>query len=456
MNYVQITNEQRKQMLQTIGVDRVEDLYANLPQEYQLKSLLSLTGLDKGLCELELTGRLDRLAAMNQPTGSLSGGSFLGGGSYDHFVPAVVDSLAQQSAFVTAYTPYQAEASQGSLQTFFEFQTQICQLTGMDVANASLYEGATAVAEAVMMALNVTGKRRVLMASSIHPNYRQVVRTYLADLPSAQLVEIPVCKKTGAIETHTLEALMNKADTACVVIQSPNVYGIIENWSDLFSIAHQENKTLAVATMNPIACGLLKRPGTCKADIVVGEGQPLGIPMQYGGPYLGLFAVRKTLMRKMPGRLVGQTTDQNGRPGYCLTLQTREQHIRGAKATSNICTNQGLLAIRAAIYLSAMGPQGLRDVASQCYHKAHYAAKQIALLDGFNLAYEGDFFNEFVINCPISAKRLIDAGRDWEIGPGLACDQLGIGTKNQLLIAVTEKRTRDQIDQLVRLLQETR
>ena len=455
MDYVQLTDDQRETMLQAIGVDHVEDLYANLPDECRLKNPPVLTGLDKGLSELELTNRLDQLAGMNTAAGLAKGGCFLGGGSYDHFVPAVVDNLAGQSAFVTAYTPYQAEASQGSLQAFFEFQTQVCRLTGMDVANASLYEGATAVAEAVIMALNVTGKRRVLLAASVHPHYRQVVHTYLSNLP-AELIELPMCAQTGATESSALKAAMVNGDTACVVIQSPNVYGMIEDWKGLFETTHQEEKTLAVAVFNPIACGLLKHPGGCGADIAVGEGQPLGTPMQYGGPYLGLFATRQSLMRKMPGRLVGQTMDQDGRRAYCLTLQTREQHIRGAKATSNICTNQGLLAMRATIYLSTMGATGLRDAAQQCYHKAHYAAAQIARIEGYSLAYQGEFFNEFMVDCPVPAQRVIDAGHDRGIAPGLSCHTLGIGSENQLLIAVTEKRSRDQIDGLIRLLKESR
>ena len=452
MDYVQITENQRQTMLEAIGVSSVDELYANLPPQYRLDKPLELAGLPAGLSELELVNRLDGLASLNHPGAAPDANCFLGGGAYDHFIPAVVDNLAGQSGFVTAYTPYQAEASQGSLQAFFEFQTQISRLTGLDVANASLYEGASAVAEAVVMSLNATGKRRVVVAATLHPHYLQVVQTYLSDLP-AELVVVPGCAQTGAMKPEAIREALN-GDTACVVVQSPNVYGRIEDWQALFAEAHTQEKTLAVAVFNPIACGLLKRPGDCGADIAAGEGQPLGTPLQYGGPYLGLFAAKQALMRKMPGRLVGQTADQQGRRGFCLTLQTREQHIRGAKATSNICTNQGLLALRATIYLSAMGATGLREIARQCYHKAHYAVDQIGALDGYSLAYPGSFFNEFVVNCPVPAKQLIDAGRSRKILPGLDCGRLGIGNDHQLLVAVTEKRSRSQIDALVGFLKE--
>jgi glycine dehydrogenase subunit 1 len=465
MDYVQITPPQRREMLDIIGVSTIEDLYAKLPEQYRLSKPLNLTGLaGTGRSELELQRELTRLAGMNRPAADGASACFLGGGAYDHFIPAVVDDLATKAEFVTPYTPYQAEASQGSLQTFFEFQTQICRLTSLDVANASLYEGATAAAEAVLMALNATGKRRVLVAGTVHPHYLSVIRTYLTDLP-AELIVLDH-DGTGRIEPSQLETALaqGRGDTACVVVQSPNVLGLIENWSALFELAHQSRQaadgaaagTLGVALFNPIACGLLMRPGDCGADIAAGEGQPLGIPMNYGGPYLGLFAARQALLRRMPGRLVGQTTDTQGRRGFCLTLQTREQHIRGAKATSNVCTNQGLLAVRATIYLSAMGPRGLREVAEQCYHKAHDAAQRCAAVPGYSLAYKGAFFHEFVLDCPVHARRVIEAGRQRGIFPGLDCSQLGIGSPTQLLIAVTEKRTKGQIDALVELLAEVR
>ena len=301
------------------------------------------------------------------------------------------------------------------------------------------------------MALNVTGRRRVLIASTLHPDYRWVVQSSLSDLP-AELIVLPA--ENGRINVDTVREHLDD-DTAAVVIQSPNVYGLIEDSAALFGAAHKQAETLAVAVFNPIACALLKRPGDCGADVAVGEGQPLGIPLQYGGPYVGLFATRHALMRKMPGRLIGQTTDADGRIGYCLTLQTREQHIRGAKATSNICTNQGLLALRASMYLGALGPAGLCTVAEQCYHKAHHAADQIAQLAGYELAFaDAPFFCEFVVNCPVPAERIIDLGCERGILPGVALGPLGVGADNQLLIAVTEKRTKGEIDALVDLLKE--
>ncbi|MCC7144981.1 MAG: aminomethyl-transferring glycine dehydrogenase subunit GcvPA [Phycisphaeraceae bacterium] len=459
MNYVQLTTEQRQEMLAAIGVGGVKDLYASLPPEYRLGSDLKLEGLPKGLSELELRHALNERAGGNNPAaeGTGAGGGnlcFLGGGAYDHFIPQAVNYLAHQSAFVTAYTPYQAEASQGALQAFFEFQTQVTRLTGLEVSNASLYEGATAVVEGVLMAVNSTGKRKVLVAGSLHPDYLAVLRTYLGDLP-VELEVIPA--EGGRIAAKEVEKRVAsfRGDVAAVVVQSPNVLGLIEDWEAIFAAAKKPvegHTALAVAVFNPIACGLLKRPGDCGADIAAGDGQPLGIPLSFGGPYLGLFAAKAALMRKMPGRLIGQTVDKSGRRGFCLTLQTREQHIRGAKATSNICTNQGLLAMRATVYLSAMGPAGLREVAEQCYHKAHYAAEKIADVPGYKLAYSGAFFHEFVVDTPVPAQSIIDLGRARGILPGLDAAKLGIGHERQLLVAVTEKRTAGEIDALVELL----
>jgi glycine dehydrogenase subunit 1 len=445
MDYVQITDEQRRAMLATIGVKDPAELYASLPENDRLQRTLRLP---PALSELEIQQALHDGAALNRPASAVAG--FLGAGAYDHFIPEVVNALAGQSALVTAYTPYQAEASQGALQAFFEFQTQICRLTGLDVANASLYEGATATVEAALMAIGASGKRRVLVASTLHPHHRAVLSTYLEGLP-VRIELLPA--SNGVVSVEALrQAMDGENDDACVIVQSPNIFGLIEDWTALFAVAHEQPGTLAVAVFNPIACGLLRSPGTCGADIAAGEGQPLGTPMQYGGPYLGLFAARRALMRKMPGRLIGQTTDAQGRRSFCLTLQTREQHIRQEKATSNVCTNQGLLALRATVYLSALGPQGLRETALQCHQKAHRAAALIADLEGYKLAHDGPFFHEFAVDCPVPARAIIDAGRDCDVLPGLDCKQLNIGGANQLLVAVTEKRTAAQIDALVNLM----
>jgi glycine dehydrogenase subunit 1 len=445
MDYVQITQADRQAMLEKIGAPTVEALYANLPDAYRLHRDLCLPAARS---ELSLQRDLAAMAKLNRTATSQS--CFLGGGAYDHFIPQIVNNMAAKGEFVTAYTPYQAEASQGALQAFFEFQTQVTRLTDLDVSNASMYDGATAIIEGVLMALNSSGKRRVLVGATVNPQYRTVIQSYLTDL-AAEYVELPATN--GVISTDTIEKHIDN-DTAAVVIQSPNVFGQIENWTKQFEITHAQDKTMAIAIFNPIACAMLKRPGSCGADIAAGEGQPLGIPFQFGGPWLGLFAARKTLMRKMPGRLIGQTADKHGRRGFCLTLQTREQHIRGAKATSNICTNQGLLAIRATVYMSAMGPRGMQTVATQCYHKAHYLADAIRKLDGYSLAYDGPFFHEFVINCPVKAGDIIKAGKKQNILPGLCCKKLGVGSEKQLLIAVTEKRTVEELDALVNLLKE--
>lgn len=447
MDYVQITQADRLAMLEKIGAPDIESFYANLPTEYRLKGDLNLPAARS---ELQLQRDLAAMGNLNQTATSQS--CFLGAGAYDHFIPQVVNNMAAKSEFVTAYTPYQAEASQGALQAFFEFQTQVTRLTDLDVSNASLYDGATAIIEGVLMALNTTGKRRVLVGSTTHPDYKAVIQSYLHDL-ACDYIELPATD--GIIAVDTIKQHMDN-DTAALVIQSPNVFGQIENWTQQFEIAHSENKTMAIAVFNPIASSLLKRPGSCGADIAAGEGQPLGIPFQFGGPYLGLFAASKKYTRKMPGRLIGQTKDKQDRRGFCLTLQTREQHIRGAKATSNICTNQGLLAVRATIYMSAMGPRGMQNVAKQCYHKAHYLADQIAKLDGYSLAYAGNFFHEFVINCKAPSQTIIDAGKAQGILAGLNCEKLGIGKADQLLIAVTEKRTVQELDALVSLLKEVK
>jgi glycine dehydrogenase subunit 1 len=377
----------------------------------------------------------------------------MGGGAYDHFCPVVIDQLVSRGEFLTAYTPYQAEASQGCLQAFFEFQTQVARLSGLEIANASLYEGATAVAEAVLMAMHASGKQRVLVASTLPADYRQVLATYLSDLP-AQLVELAATQ--GRIPAETVRASLDD-NTAAVVIPSPNVWGLIENWEGCFAAAHEREGTCAIAVFNPIACALLKKPGECGADIAAGEGQPLGVPLSLGGPYLGLFAARKRFMRKMPGRLIGRTVDTEGRPAYCLTLQTREQHIRGARATSNICTNQGLLALRATMFMSCLGKQGLRELAEQCYHKAHYLAERITALEGYALKFEGPFFQEFCVTCPKPATQIIELAKRRRILAGIAPHgrRMGqIGEPSDLLIAVTEKRTKAEMDALVEVLAE--
>jgi glycine dehydrogenase subunit 1 len=454
MNYTQIPEAERLEMLEAIGVASIDELFSVIPDEIRFRGKLDLP---PGASELELQRELAARSADN--LSAQNAACFLGGGAYDHFIPAFIDQLILRGEFLTAYTPYQAEASQGALQAFFEFQTQVARLTGLEISNASLYEGATAAAEGVLLALNHTAKGRVMVAGTVHPDYRQVIATYTDDLP-CEVVEI----EAGADGRISADAVAAAADgqTACLVVQSPNVYGIIEDWQGLFGAAKGAGGAgkppLGIAVFNPISLGLLKSPGACGADVAAGEGQPLGTPLQLGGPYLGLFAAKAEFLRRMPGRLVGQTVDASGRTAYCLTLQTREQHIRGAKATSNICTNQGLFALRATMYMSAMGSAGLGEVARQCWHKAHYLANSIAALDGYELRYPGsEFFHEFVVTCPRPAREIVEACAKERILAGIPLDhdRIGkIGAANELLIAVTEKRTKEELDRVVGALRQ--
>ena len=368
MKFTQLTENDVRHMLGTIGVSSVDELLEPVPQTLRLKAPLKIPG---PLSEPELVRQVKALAAQNVSAEQQV--CFAGGGAYDHFIPAVVDALASQPAFVTAYTPYQAEASQGALQALYEYQTLMCELTGMDVSNASMYELASTIAEAALMARSITGKSRIVVSRLMSPDCVRVLRTYL----KAQPIEIALCgMSNGQIDLNDLQRLVT-GDTAAVIVQSPNYLGSVERLDKVAQIA-KGNEALFVVATDPISCGLLKRPGDFGADIVAAEGQPLGIPLSLGGPYLGILTCKQELMRKIPGRLVGMTTDRFGRRGFCLTLQTREQHIRRERATSNICTNQGVIAIRAAIYLATVGKHGLRKIASQCLDKAHYAASRIA------------------------------------------------------------------------------
>jgi len=401
------------------------------------------------LTELELSQHLNELAAHNSHTGEKV--CFLGGGSYDHFIPAVVDALSSRGEFYTSYTPYQAEVSQGNLQAMFEYQTLICQLTGMDVSNASLYDGGSAAVEAVLMSMSVTKRpEKVVTAASVHPEYRQILETYLNNL-DAELVtvgtpdgQIPLDEMARAVDDRT----------ACVLLQHPNFFGCLEQVEEIAKIAHQSGAML-VQSFDPISLGLLKRPGDLGADIAVAEGQSLGSPMAFGGPYLGIMACRENFVRRMPGRIAGETTATGNRRCWVLTLQTREQHIRREKATSNICTNQGLYALRASIYLALMGPQGMREVAELCVRKSNYASQMLTAIDHFSLAFEAPFFKEFVVrdNGGQIAKLLRDASQSGYYA-GISLGQWYPELADCLLICVTEQRTKREIDSLARCLVE--
>jgi len=439
MPYLFNTPEDQQAMLQAIGAGSLESLFDSVPEEIRLRRPLDLPA---AMSELELTQHMQQLAAKNRSAdGSIC---FLGGGSYDHFIPAVVDHVSGRSEFYTSYTPYQAEVSQGNLQAMFEYQTLVCQLTGLDVSNASLYDGGTATIEAALMAVAATRRKRIVVAGSLHPEYRATIETYLTNLD----IELVTVEAHSGVVFPAEAAAAVDDQTACLVVQHPNFFGCLEDVPSLSKIAHDAG-ALLVQVFDPISLGLLKRPGELGADIAVAEGQPLGNPMAYGGPYLGMMACREEFMRRLPGRIVGQTTDRRDRRCWVLTLQTREQHIRRAKATSNICTNQGLFALRAAVYLSCVGPEGLREAAELCLRKAHYAAESLTDLDRFERAFDRPFFKEFVIrDHQGQAAALLKSAEEQGILAGVPLGQWYPDLDDCLLIAVTEKRTRSEIDRL--------
>ncbi len=442
MKFTQLTDRHVESMLDTIGVGSIDDLFATVPNEHRLDRPLDIP---PGLSELGLLANAKALADANHHCDDLV--CFMGCGAYDHFIPTLVDHLAMKGEFLTAYTPYQAEASQGSLQAFYEFQTMVCQLTGMDVANASLYEQASAVAEAVLMAKSATRRSSVVMSPSVHPDTRDVMNTYCADL---DLDRVRAELKDGVTDLDALRALVSQ-ETAAVVIQSPNFFGCVERVDEIARIAHDVG-ALLIVSVDPISCGVVKSPGDCGADVAVAEGQCLGIPLGYGGPYLGLLAASEKFLRKMPGRVVGKGKDAQGDDAYCLALQTREQHIRRQNATSNICTNQGLMAMRAAVYLAAMGKQGIRQAASQCLDKAHYAASEITALDGYELRFDQPFFKEFTIKTTRNVEKTLSHCHSQGILAGVPLGRWHDELNDCFVVAVTEKRTRTQIDALVEAL----
>ncbi|HPU05132.1 MAG TPA: aminomethyl-transferring glycine dehydrogenase subunit GcvPA [Thermogutta sp.] len=450
MAYLPQTEEEVRAMLAAIGVPDIDSLFAPIPSDVRLNRPLQLP---PALTELELTQHLEEVASQNQGTHQFT--CFLGGGAYDHFIPAVVDFVASRSEFYTSYTPYQPEVSQGNLQVFFEYQTLITQLTGMDVSNASLYDGASALAEAVLMALgSQPGRRRVIVPENVHPEYRTVLATYLRHT-SAEIVLVPTPK--GIVEPEALSQALDAGSVACVILQQPNFFGCVESAGRISEITHQAGAIL-IAVVDPISLGMLRRPGDYGADIVVAEGQPLGLPMAWGGPYLGILACRETFLRRLPGRLVGQTVDRRGNRCWVLTLQTREQHIRREKATSNICTNQGLMALRATVYLAAMGPGGLRRVAEACLQKAHRLYRQLIEKTGLKPLFSAPFFKEFALqaNSADEVVELLEGAQHEGFFAGLPLGRWYPQYADALLIAVTEKRTEQGMDHLVETLSNLR
>lgn len=444
MSYVLNTPDDQKAMLTAIGVSSVEDLFAKIPPELRLNRPLDIPA---AMPEMELQAHVAQLLGKNQSASDAV--CFLGGGAYDHFIPSAVDAIAGRSEFYTAYTPYQAEASQGTLQAIFEYQSLMCALTGMEVANASLYDGGSAAAEAMLMALGITKRSEVLVAESVHPEYRQVLSTYAANL-NCQVRALPT--PNGFLNPDDVKAAVTDA-TACVIAQSPNFFGHLEEMQAIGDAARKVGAVF-VASFDPISAGLVKRPGEYGADIAVAEGQGLGVPLQYGGPHLGILACRDdpTFRRKIPGRLVGETTDRNGKRCWVLTLQPREQHIAREKASSNICTNQGLLALRAAVYLTAVGPVGLKETAELCVRKAHYAAEQLTKVPGVSLRFKAPFVKEFALKVPGDAKALLAKLRTAGYHAGLPLGRWYPQLADCITVAVTEKRTKAEIDGLAAAL----
>jgi glycine dehydrogenase subunit 1 len=434
MNYLPHTDEDRAAMLARIGVGSIDELFAEIPAQLRLRRALDLP---PALDEVQLERELASLARAN---GAAECVCFLGGGMYDHFIPAAERALLGRGEFLTAYTPYQPEVSQGTLQFTFEFQTAVCELTGMDVANASMYDGSTAAAEAALLTCAVTGRGRVAVARSLHPEYREVLRTY-ARGRGIDVVEVPW--REGALDLDALRAACT-GDTAAVLVGQPNFFGVVEDVAAVAELAHGAG-ALAVVVADPSTLGVLEAPGRQGADVVCGDAQPLGIPLSYGGPTAGYFAVREAFLRRMPGRIAGLAHDAQGRRGFVLTLQAREQHIRRARATSNICTNQALFALAATIYLTLLGPEGLREAGELCRAGARYAASLLSRLPGVRLAFGAPFFKEFAVLLPPRAEEAL-AERGLLVGPSLG--RWYPELEGAVLVAVTEKRTRQEIERL--------
>jgi glycine dehydrogenase subunit 1 len=435
VSYIGRSPDEERRMLATIGASSFENLLEAIPSQVRLRDLLPVPG---PLSEIEARRRFGEWAALNAADRAIS---FMGGGLYDHYIPAAVHALASRSEFATAYTPYQPEVAQGTLTAIYEFQSMIVELTGMEVANASLYDGATAAVEAALLARHQTGRRRVLASATMHPHTLEVLRTYLAD--DLAVVE----ERGGQLAPEDLRQMLS-ADVAAVLYAYPNFFGLLESPAALAAMAHEAG-ALAIAACDPIALALLEPPGRLEggaADIVVGEGQPLGNAVSFGGPLLGFFACRQSLVRRMPGRIAAETVDRHGRRGFVLTLQTREQHIRREKATSNISTNQGLMALRATVYLALLGKQGLREVAELCVQKTHVAAERAEAIRGYRRAHGGPFFREFVLECPAEAAHVFHVGSERGVLPGVDLGQFRPEWKRWLLVAVTEQRSAEDIE----------
>lgn len=441
MRYIPNSPEERGEMLKVVGLNSADELFRSIPSDVQLNRKLNIT---EPLAEPTLIAGFEKMAAKNT---AAQKPSFLGAGAYSHFSPTIVDYFLQRSEFFTSYTPYQPEISQGTLQYIFEFQTLVCQLTGMEVANASMYDGSTAAAEAVLMAQRVTRRNKIIIADTVHPEYIEVTKTYCKH-GDAVIEHCTFDKETGRISEDSLSSL----DSACaaLVIQSPNFFGCIEDVKALADKAHSVGALLVLVITEALSLPLLKTPGECDVDIVVAEGQSFGIPLSCGGPYVGLFATKEKYIRSMPGRLCGVAYDKDGNRGFVLTLSTREQHIRREKATSNICTNQGLIALAATIYMEAMGKKGLQEVAAQNAQKAAYAKKKIAEISGFSIPFSSPTFNEFTVRASKNSNEILENLRvEKNIVGGLPLSWYYNDYEKDFLVCVTETTTKEQIDNLV-------
>jgi glycine dehydrogenase subunit 1 len=445
--FVPNSDSDRKTMLESIGKQSVAELFTDVPLEVRFPKL----NLPPALSEMEALSTLSDLGRLNMSTRELA--CFLGAGVYNHYTPAVVDHIIQRGEFLTAYTPYQPEVSQGTLQAIFEYQTLISALTGMEVSNASHYDGATACAEAAILAYShFRGKRsRIVLSQALHPAYRETVRTYMQGFTGVEICGDSEDQEAMR-DTQSLLPLIDN-NTALVIVQYPDFFGRIYDYTHLVETAHQNGALVCIA-VNPTALGILKPPSEFGADIVVGEGQPLGIPMSFGGPYLGIFATKKEFVRKIAGRLVGETVDAHGQRAYVLTLTAREQHIRREKATSNICTNQGLIALTSTLYMSALGKHGFHQVAELCYQKAHYAAESISKIPGYRVCMNAPYFHEFVVCCPRPVAEINEFLLDNNVLGGFDLGEAYPTLKNHMLIAVTEMNSREEIDFLCEMLEE--
>lgn len=445
--YIPNTQQDEKEMLKVVGLESMVQLFKDVPEDVFLKRPLNIPG---PMSELELTRYLKSLADKNCTISEMT--NFLGAGAYDHYIPSVVGHVISRSEFYTSYTPYQSEVSQGTLQYIFEYQTLISNLTGMDISNASLYDAGSSIAEAALLACAHARKDEIIVSTGVKADSRQVLKTY-AHQQNLKVIEVET--RDGVTDAVKLESLVND-NTAAVIVQSPNFFGIIEDLKSLTEIAHKGKKTSMIASVNPLSLAILKKPGELDVDIVVGDGQPFGMPLSFGGPYLGFLATKKDYIRRLPGRVVGETTDLDGKRSFVLTLAAREQHIRREKATSNICTNQGLNALAATVYMVTLGKEGLKEVATQNVKKAHYAFNKLTKSGKYKPLFDKPFFNEFALTSETSVEKINKALLDEKILGGYNLGKDYPEYKSASLYAVTEKRTKEEIDKLSRVLEEVK